>query len=725
MEVLAVRKVNSSQSLPVTEVRRTHPLDPLFTPASIAVVGASNKENKVGYLVVRNLIASGFGGPVHPVNREAPEVQGLKAYPAVSDIPGTVDMVVSCVPARFVPSVIEEAGEKGARSCVIITAGFSEVGKDGKDLEREVEDIADRYGMRLLGPNCLGLVNTQYDMNATFASRTPREGGLAIISQSGAVCVTVLDWAEQNRVGFSKFISVGNKLDIEESDLIDYLKDDDATKMVMMYIEHIRSGREFIVAARSASRDKPVLALKSGRTEAGAKAASSHTGAIAGADSVYEAAFRKAGIMRVRRLTEFFDFAKAFTQLPLPKGGRVAIVSNAGGFAVVSSDAVADEPELQMASFSKETLDHLSKELPAEANIYNPIDVLGDARLDRYRLSIEAMLAEERVDAIVVIMAPVGTAAVANIAQYVADLGNDLNKPVVTCLMGGADMEEGIRILRESRVPNFDSPERAIETLGGLARFVRCSDQPEPGLPVIIPGDQDTVRAAFDRVLGQGRLSMSEEEGYQVLRAYDVPVPPTQVARTADEAVELARSMGYPVVLKVASAEIAHKSDAGGIAVGMTSDRSVVDNFDFIMRNVRQRTPRARVDGVTVQKMVKGREIIVGVNRDDTFGPVVTFGLGGIFVEVLKDVTTRIAPLTRADIRSMITEIRSFPILAGARGQKPADLDALEDLIARVTQIALDFPEVQELEVNPLLLGDEGEGAWAVDALITLRGVDR
>ncbi len=702
-----------------------HQLDPLFTPSSIAVVGASNKENKVGYLVVRNLIDSGFAGPVYPVNRKEPQVQGLKAYPAVSDIPDQVDMVVSCVPARFVPTVIEEAGERGARSCVIITAGFSEVGKDGKDLESQVEDIADRYGMRLLGPNCLGLVNTQHDMNATFASRTPREGGLAIISQSGAVCVTVLDWAEQNRVGFSKFISVGNKLDIEESDLIDYLARDDDTRMVMMYIEHIKSGRQFISAARSTSRRKPVLALKSGRTEAGAKAASSHTGAIAGADSVYEAAFRKAGVMRVRRLTEFFDFAKAFTQLPLPRGGRVAIVSNAGGFAVVSSDAVADQPELSMASFSPTTLDHLSRELPEEANIYNPVDVLGDARLDRYRLSIEAMLDEDGVDAIVVILAPVGTAAVADIAKYIADLGEVLTKPLVACLMGGADMEEGIRILRESRVPNFDSPERAIETLGGLARFVRCSNEPEPGVPVIIPGDRDAVQAAIDDVLARGRLSMSEDEGYQLLRAYDVPVPPTEVATSPDEAVELARGMGYPVVLKVASAEIAHKSDAGGIAVGMDSDASVRDNYDYIMRNVRQRMPRARVDGVTVQKMVRGREVIVGINRDDTFGPVVTFGLGGIFVEVLKDVTTRIAPLTRADIQSMITEIRSFPILAGTRGQRPADLDALEDLIARVTQIAIDFPEVQELEVNPLLLGEEGEGAWAVDALITLRGVDR
>ena len=703
-------------------MRRTHALDPLFTPASIAVVGASNKENKVGYLVVRNLIDSGFEGPVYPVNRKAPEIQGLKAYPSVSHIPGETDMVISCVPARYVPGVIEEAGEKGARSCVIITAGFSEVGKDGKDLEREVEDIADRYGMRLLGPNCLGLVNTQHSMNATFASRTPREGSLAIISQSGAVCVTVLDWAEHNRLGFSKFISVGNKLDIEESDLIDYLKDDGPTRMVMMYIEHIRSGQEFIAVARSASRTKPVLALKSGRTEAGAKAASSHTGAIAGADSVYEAAFLKAGVMRVRRLTEFFDFAKAFTQLPLPKGGRVAIISNAGGFAVVSSDAVADEPELHMASFSRGTLDHLSEVLPAEANIYNPIDVLGDARLERYRVSIEAMLAEDSVDAIVVIMAPVGTAAVANIAEYVADLGENLTKPLVTCLMGGADMEEGIRILRESRVPNFDSPERAIKTLGGLAKFVRCSNLPDPGPPVLVPGDRDAVQEAIDDVLAQGRLSMSEDEGYRVLRGYDVPVPATAVARTADEAVKLARGMGYPVVLKVASADIAHKSDAGGIAVGMETDAEVRDNFLYIMRTVRQRVPRARIDGVTVQKMVKGREVIVGINRDDTFGPVVTFGLGGIFVEILKDVATRIAPLTRHDIRSMITEIKSFPILSGARGQEPADLDALEDIIARVTQIALDFPEVQELEVNPLLLGDKGEGAWAVDALITLRG---
>ena len=391
---------------------------------------------------------------------------------------------------------------------------------------------------------------------------------------------------------------------------------------------------------------------------------------------------------------------------------------------MVSSDAVADEPELSMASFSKETLDYLSENLPAESNIYNPVDVLGDAKLDRYRLSIEAMMRDEGVDAVLVIMAPVGGSMVAEIASYVAELGETASKPVVVSLMGGADMEEGIHILRGSRVPNFESPERAVHTLGGLAHFVRYRSSPDPGPPVRILGDREAVQSTFDRVLAQGRVSMSEDEGYEVLKAYDVPVPPTQVATEAEEAVAIAREMGYPVVLKVASSEIAHKSDAGGIAVGMDSDESVRENFRYIMRTVRARVPRTRIDGVTVQKMVKGREIIVGVNHNDTFGPVVTFGLGGIFVEILKDVSTRIAPLTRADIRGMITEIKSFPILAGARGQRPADLDALEDLIARVTQVALDFPEVQELEVNPILLGDEGEGAWAVDALITLRGPD-
>ena len=577
-----------------------HELDPLFKPSSIAVVGASNKVGKVGYLVVRNLLASGYGGSIYPINRKEVEVQGLEAYTSVSEVPGEVEMVTICVPSRYVPGVMEEAGDKGARSAVIITAGFSEVGKDGRDLELEVEEIADRYGMRVLGPNCLGVVNTYHDMNATFASRTPRKGSLTMISQSGAVCGAVLDWAEQNAVGFSKFISVGNKLDIEEADLIDYLRYDEDTKIIMMYIEGIKAGREFVAAARAASRDKPVLALKSGRTDAGAKAASSHTGAIAGADSVFEAAFRKAGIMRVKALTEFFDFAKAFTQLPLPRGGRVAIVSNAGGFAVVSSDAVADEPDLSMASFTKETLDDLSHHLPAECNIYNPIDVLGDARLDRYRLSVEAMMRDDNVDAVLVIMAPVGGTMVAQIANYLAELGQRAPKPVVVSLMGGADMEEGIHILRGSRVPNFESPERAIHTLAGLARFVRYRQSPEPGPPVHILGDRDTVKAAIDRVMAQGRLAMSEDEGYEVLRAYEVPVPPTRIATDAEEAVGIAREMGYPVVLKVASSEIAHKSDAGGIAVGMDSDGSVRENFRYIMRTVRSRVPRARIQTTAI-----------------------------------------------------------------------------------------------------------------------------
>jgi acetyl coenzyme A synthetase (ADP forming)-like protein len=700
-------------------------LVPLFEPASIAVVGASNVEGKVGFSVVRNLRASGFEGPIYPVNLKEAEVQGLTAYPSLMDLPEDVDMVVVCVPFQFVPAVMEQAGRKGARTAVIITAGFSETGKEGKELELRIAETARRYGMRMLGPNCLGVVNTHHHMNATFATRTPRAGELAMISQSGAVCVAVLDWAEMNRVGFSKFISVGNKLDIEESHLMDYLKDDPATGLVMMYIEGIRSGPEFIEAARKASRTKAVLAMKAGRTAAGAKAASSHTGAIAGSDAVFDAAFRKAGIMRVRELTEFYDFAKAFTQLPLPRGGRVAIVSNAGGFAVVATDSVGDQPELSMASFTRPTLELFQRSLPAESNIYNPVDVLGDAKLDRYQMAIEAALADDNVDAVLVIVAPVGTTMVGTIAQYVAGLGEGLRKPICMCLMGGADMQEGFRIMRESRVPNFDSPERAVRVLAGLARSARNKSAPPPSQPVRVKGDRSVTRAAFRRVLGEGRLQMSEDEGYEVLKAYGIPVAPMRLATSADDAAAAARELGFPVVLKVASADIAHKTDAGGIIVGLASADAVRDNYRYMMSTVAERMPRARIDGAVVQKMVKGREVIVGVTRDPTFGPVVTFGLGGIFVEVLKDVQQRIAPLSREDIKGMITGIRSFPILAGARGKRPADVAAVEDIIARATQIALDFPEVQELEVNPLLVCDEGEGAWAVDSLITLKGASK
>ena len=686
------------------------------------MVGASNVEGKVGYLVVRNLKASGYAGTIYPVNLKEPEVQGIRAYRSVDELPADVDMVVVCVPFQFVPDVIERSGRKGARTAVIITAGFSETGKEGKELELAIAATAKRLGIRLLGPNCLGVVNTNWGMNATFASRTPRKGGLTMISQSGAVCVAVLDWAEQNRVGFSKFVSVGNKLDIEESHLMDYLKGDPDTKMVMMYIEGIRSGREFIEAARAASRSRAVLAMKAGRTAAGAKAASSHTGAIAGSDAVFDAAFEKAGIMRVRELTEFYDFAKAFTRLPLPRGGRVGIVSNAGGFAVVATDAVGDEPGFQMASFTRPTLELFHQSLPVESNIYNPVDVLGDAKLDRYRLAIEALLADDQVDSVLVIVAPVGMTMVAELATYLAGLGDRLEKPMTVCLMGGADMVEGLRILRESRVPAFESPERAVHTLAGLARFVRYRDSPPPGPPVSVTGDGATVGAAFARVLDQGRLSMSEDEGYEVMRAYGIPVPPTETVTSVDSAVRVAHRFGYPVVLKVASADIAHKTDAGGIVVGVATPKAVRDNYRYIMRTVAARMPRAHIDGITVQKMIKGREVIVGVSRDPTFGPVVTFGLGGIFVEILKDVQRRIAPLSREDITSLITGIRSFPILAGARGKRPSDIKAVEDIIAKATQVVLDFPEVQELEVNPLIVCDEGEGAWAVDALITLRG---
>jgi len=638
----------------------------------------------------------------------------------LTSIPEHVDMAIIVIPAAYVPKIIEEAGQKGVKSAIIITSGFKEAGKEGAELERSIGDIAKKFGMHIVGPNCLGLINTNHRMNATFTRNYPSEGPVAITSQSGAVGTTVLDWASEVKIGFSKFVSVGNKVDIDEADLIDYLRDDDNTRVIGMYVEGTNRGTEFMRAAFQASKTKPIIALKAGRTSSGAKAASSHTGALSGSDKVYDAAMDQSGIIRVKTIDELFDLLLVFADMPLPKGDGVAIVTNAGGLGVMAADAASDHG-LTLASFRSETIEKLKSMLPEQCNFYNPVDVLGDADAKRYEFAIRTLMEDENVSCIAVMLAPTDLVDIPSTANLLASFAGKVEIPIVAAFVGGRDCSQGVDILRAASIPNYESPDRAMRALSGMVQYVRMNARRDEAPPMVVEGDKERVRRLLDEIRAEGRVGLSEDEGKEILKAYGVPVPKEIVAKDVKEAVEAADSIGYPVVMKVVSPDIAHKTDVGGVAVGVANAEEVKKQFNLIVSRSKNKMPDARIDGVVICQMVSGREVLIGMVRDPQFGPVITFGLGGIFVEIMKDVTQRIAPLTETQVTKMIFSIKAFPILSGARGRKPADIKSLKDVIYRVSQISLDFPEISEFEINPVIVGDEGKGCGAVDALVTIR----
>ncbi len=693
----------------------------LFEPASVAVIGASAESNKVGNIILGNIIESGFQGPLYPVNPRYEEVLGLRCYPRITDVPGPVEMAVVVVPAKFVLQVMEECGQKGVRAAIVISAGFKEVGLEGAKLEKQLGEIAHRYGMRVLGPNCLGLVNTHHHMNATFAQEGPREGNIAISSQSGAICVVVLDWAANINIGFSKFISVGNKLDVDEGHLLEYLREDPRTKVIGMYIEGTDRGREFLRQAELTTRTKPVIALKAGRTSSGAKAASSHTGAMSGSDKVYDAAMRQAGVVRVRNIEEMFDLLQAFSTMPLPEGEGVAIVTNAGGLGVMAADACSDNG-LTLASFEASTIEKLKQGLPAAASLYNPIDVVGDADAARYDHAIRTVMEDPNVACVLALLAPTDLVDISSVAGTLTAYAGSSPKPIVTSFVGGKEMMAPIDMLKAAGIPNYPSPERGIRALAAMVEHRRSLGRKESHAMRSFEADREAVEDVISAVRSEGRLQLSENEGKRILKAYGIATPREGIAHDLASALKLAEDIGYPVVMKVESPDIAHKTDVGGVVLDIDDGPELERSYQVMLSKVSEKLPRARVTGVSIQKMVKGREVIVGMVRDDQFGPVITFGLGGIFVEIMRDVTQGIAPLDRDDVERMVRSIRAYPMLAGARGKRPGDIPALVEVILKISQMAMEFPQLEELEMNPVMVGDEGTGVIAVDALVTIKG---
>lgn len=694
-------------------------LEMFFNPQAVAVIGASRDETKLGYAILDNILKYGYKGRVYPINPKADEVLGVKAYTSVLKVPDPIDLAVIVIPSRLVASVLKECGEKGIQGAIIITAGFREAGREGVRMEHELLDIAGQYGIRLIGPNCLGIIDTTISLNASFAADMPQKGSIAFMSQSGALCTAILDWALAKGIGFSRFVSLGNKADVNEIDLLEAWSDDPNSRVIISYMEGLPDGQRFMKVARQVSRKTPIIAVKSGKTDAGSRAVSSHTGSLAGSESAYNAAFQQSGVLRAESIEELFDYAVAFAYQPCLKGENIAVVTNAGGPGIMATDAL-ETSGLNLASLERKTIEFLEARLPPAANIYNPVDVLGDALADRYALALEAVLKDKNVDGVLVILTPQVRTPIEETARVIGEVASGFDKPVLGVFMGEQKVNAGAKILNEYHVPNYGFPERAVGALRAMLDHCRWLQRPPQEVPTF-QVDKGKVREIFDRTRSEDRITVGDAEARDILSAYGIRIPRSELARTEDEAVQIARSIGYPVVMKIASPDILHKSDIGGVRVNVRDDTQVRDIFDLLIYRAQRYMADAQIWGVLVQEMITGgKEVIIGVNRDPQFGPLLMFGLGGIYVEVLKDVTFRIPPLSAQEAREMISEIRSYHLLRGVRGEKPADLDAIVDCILRVAQLVTDFPEIVEMDVNPLMVNETGSGAVAVDMRFVL-----
>jgi acetyl coenzyme A synthetase (ADP forming)-like protein len=696
-------------------------LNNFFNPGSIAVVGASRAPGKVGYDILKNIIQHGYQGSVYPVNPGATEILGVRSYPSLLDVTGKIDLAVIVVPSKNVLETIRQCGARKIDSAIIITAGFKESGIEGARLESELVKEAKEAGVRFIGPNCLGMIDTHSKINASFAAGMPAKGNRGFFSQSGALCIAILDRALPDEIGFSKFISMGNKADITDTDIMLALAEDDNTKVILGYIEGVTDGRKFMETAGRVSKKKPLIILKSGTTGAGAKAASSHTGALAGREAAFECAFKQSGVIRAHTINELFNYAIAFATQPLPRGPNVAIITNSGGPGILAADA-SDKSNLQLIPLRKEYVDELRTFLPPVASFYNPIDILGDSGADRYEKTINTVLKDERVDSVIVLLTPTAVVDVEATAMTIVDVSRSVDRPILTSFMGKKSVEAGAKILTRYGVPNYSYPEEAVSSLNAMYRYRLWIDRPEKTYHKF-NGMKDNAVPIIDGVERENRDRLSEPEVHDVLQAYGFLQPKGLFARTAEEAVAAAKGIGYPVVMKIISPQIVHKSDIGGVRVNLNNRKDVENAFFDITTRVRNVAPAAQIYGVLIQEMIpKGKEILIGITKDPQFGHMVMFGLGGIYVEVLKDVSFRVVPLSREDAHEMIRETRTFPLLRGVRGEAEADTEAIEKSLLVLSQMATDFPGIIEADINPLLVRQRGEGVVAIDARFTIGG---
>ena len=693
-------------------------LQSFFSPKAIAVIGASADPDKVGHAVFKNLLDYP-GGTVYGINPKGDEILGRPTWTGVDALPEVPDLAVVCIPARFIPDLMKKLGEKGVPAAVIISAGFKEIGEEGRLLERKVASIARAGGVELIGPNVLGILNARNGLNASFAGELPLAGDIAMISQSGALCTGMLDWASSNHIGFSKVISMGNKADLDENDFLEAFADDDETRVITGYLENINEGTRFIRTATEVGRHKPVILLKAGNTAAGAAAASSHTGSLAGAEAAYDCAFRIAGIIRARTIEDLFDLAQGLAYQPLPQGSRVAVITNAGGAGILAADAIEGQG-LELARLSDETKDALRGFLSSAASVNNPVDILGDAGEDKYRQALDAVAADPGVDALLVLTAPQAMTRPAAIAREVVAASEGLDKPVMASFFGAAAIREAVEIFQTHDIPHYPSPERAVEVLVAMRRYREWLEAPARKIPRL-PVNANKVKKILKNYRRQALPRITEQDAKSIFEAYGLNIPEGSLATSREAAVAAARRLGYPVVMKVVSQDVVHKSDVGGVRVGLKNSREVEDAYDLMMLRIPNLVPGARIEGVLVEEMKRGgREVILGMTRDPQFGPMLMFGLGGIYVEVLKDVTFHLAPLTVEEALEMLSATKTFALLKGVRGEQGVDLRSIAEALQRIAQLVVDFPEIQELDINPLRVGTTRGETVALDARIAL-----
>lgn len=691
----------------------------LLTPKSVAVVGASTNPGKVGYAVLNNIVQDGFKGKVYPVNPGAEEILAQRCYPNLKDVPGEVDLAVLVVKRDLVLPVLKDCVKKSVGAVIIITAGFGETDADGKKLQQEIIQVARQGKITVMGPNCLGLLHAGHRLNASFGQPCGEPGSIAIVSQSGALVTAIQDMAARDSIGFSVLASIGNKACLNEVDFLRELKNHTGTKVIAAYLEDISDGQAFMKVAERVAKTKPVVILKSGRTQAGAKAASSHTGSLAGADSAYACAFDRTGVIRADSIEHLFDVSTALAYQPLPAGNRIAVVTNAGGPGIMMSDAL-EMAGLKIADLSKKTQKKLMANMPDAGSAHNPVDVLGDADGARYGKAIQALMASEEIDALVVILTPQKMTEDIKTAELMVKYAEKYKKPVFGCFMGGDSVRDGIAVLRQNHIPQYAIPERAARAVLETVQYSLYKNRP---LRMVerFAVNKVPVKKIFKAYRAKKSYEIGEVDAKTIMRAYDFEVPPGTMAGSVDDAVRFSNEVGYPIAMKISSPDILHKSDVGGVKIFLEDAQTVADAYELMMLRIRRKMPKAELRGVLVEKMVtEGKEVILGMNKDPQFGPVLMFGLGGIFVEVLKDVTFSLAPITAEECHRMIETTKTYKLLTGTRGEKPVDIESIVSCIQRMSQLVMDFPEIDEIDINPLKVGPEGDGAIVVDARIIL-----
>lgn len=689
----------------------------LLNPKSVLLIGASRKEGSVGYVTLRNMILSSYKGTIYIVNPNAESILGNKCYKKIEDVPDIPELAVVLVPSIHVPDVLRECADKGIKVSIIISAGFKEAGPEGEKLEKKIEKISKEKGIRILGPNCIGVINTDPEVRFTtnFASDMPKEGEISFISQSGAICVAILDFAKSRGIGFSKVISMGNKVDIDEVELLEYLGNDEKTKVILMYIEELKNGRKFIEVAKEVSKKKPILALKAGMSPEGARAVSSHTGSLAGEPMVYKLVFRQAGVIEVQSPLELFEYASLFVSQPYPKGSRVGIVTNAGGPGIVATDALI-ENGLKVNELSGETKNKIRPFVSSHASLKNPVDLLAEADAEKFEVAIKALYEDENIDTVYFLMAPQRMIDIESVARVITKYAKRREKTFVTVLMGVVDVEKGVSILREEGVPFYRFPDVAARALAHLLKYSN-----------FIKKRKETYKNfEFDRNIKK-LLKKSEDERFidldycfEILERTGFDLLPWEKAKSEEDLLKKAKKIGFPCVLKIASGEVVHKMDEGGVILDIKSERELLDSYRKMKENFKRKIKN--YEKVIVQKMVKGdfKEIILGLKKDERFGHILLFGLGGIFVEVFKDVTFRLTPVPIEAVESMISEIKFYPFLKGVRGEKERDIEKIKDFILRLSSFSQLACEIKEMDLNPIFVFEKGEGAFIADARIKI-----